>query len=258
MIFCFSGTGNSLAVARMLSGYLGDEVVRIGSGVSCGYDLTGHRRVVWVFPVYSWGVPPAVRRFMSSVSIDGAAGVPHFMVCTCGDDGGMVASQWRKDVLSRGWKPVSAHSVIMPNTYVLLPGFDVDSPAVVRNKLKSAPKRVEEIGHAIKCCSPIDTVVRGKMAWLKTRVIYPLFMRFLTSPGPFRATSACVGCGLCEKACPMNNVNIDSGVPEWGDDCAMCLACYHVCPHHAVAYGNRTAKRGQYRLPRGFYKLSDD
>ena len=36
------------------------------------------------------------------------------------------------------------------------------------------------------------------------------------------------------------------GRPVWGADCAMCLACYHHCPEHAVGYGNATKGKGQY------------
>ena len=35
----------------------------------------------------------------------------------------------------------------------------------------------------------------------------------------------------------------------WGMDCTSCLACYHVCPQHAVQYGKRTKDKGQYFNP---------
>ena len=34
-----------------------------------------------------------------------------------------------------------------------------------------------------------------------------------------------------------------------GMDCTSCLACYHVCPKHAVQYGRRTKRKGQYLNP---------
>lgn len=37
--------------------------------------------------------------------------------------------------------------------------------------------------------------------------------------------------------------------PSWGQDCAGCLACYHVCPRHAVMYGKATVGKGQYMNP---------
>lgn len=249
MIFCFSGNGNTLFVARELARKFDDEVVRIGSSPAGEYDMCCQRRVIWTFPVYSWGIPPVVMRFMREVRLLMQDNLPHFMVCTCGDDAGLTAGQWRRIMVSRGWNPVSAHSVIMPNTYVLLPGFDVDTPEVAETKLRNAAGRIEHIAHAIKCMSPIDDITCGTLAWLKSRVVYPVFTRFMMSGRPLHASDACVGCGACVSACPMENITLtDTGIPQWGGNCALCLGCYHVCPHHAVAYGNRTARKGQYRI----------
>jgi NAD-dependent dihydropyrimidine dehydrogenase PreA subunit len=40
------------------------------------------------------------------------------------------------------------------------------------------------------------------------------------------------------------------GLPQWQSDCSGCLACYHVCPHHAINFGKMTQKKGQYTLPK--------
>lgn len=44
----------------------------------------------------------------------------------------------------------------------------------------------------------------------------------------------------------MNNIKVTDR-PVWGDNCTQCLACYHICPVHAVEYGKVTAKKGQYK-----------
>ena len=139
----------------------------------------------------------------------------------------------------------------MPNTYVLLPGFDVDSPVVADAKLAAAPARISAIARGIRHRARVDDVIRGSMPWLKSRIVYPLFRRFMMSPRPFRATDSCTSCGLCARECPMGNITIGSdGRPSWGDDCALCLGCYNRCPSHAVAYGRATAAKGQYHAPR--------
>ena len=58
--------------------------------------------------------------------------------------------------------------------------------------------------------------------------------------------AACIDCGLCEKVCPVGNITVTDR-PVWGGNCTQCLACYHVCPVHAVEYGKMTGKKGQYK-----------
>lgn len=50
--------------------------------------MTDSRRLIWAFPVYSWGVPPYVLDIIRSVVIDAPAAMPHHAVMTCGDDCG--------------------------------------------------------------------------------------------------------------------------------------------------------------------------
>lgn len=249
MIFCFSACGNTATVAGTLSGILCEKVVRINSFTENSFDIRGHKRVIWAFPVYSWGIPIQVRKFIRDIKLTGASDIPHFMLATCGDDAGLTADMWRKEITKRGWTPKSAHTVIMPNTYVFLPGFDIDSHEVTAEKLARMPERVKEIAHAVKCCSAIDSVTKGKFAWLKTHIIYPLFMQFLTSPKLFDACDSCTSCGKCSRVCPMGNVSLVNGKPIWSDNCTMCLACYHHCPHKSISYGNRSKGKGQYIAP---------
>lgn len=256
MIIVFSGCGNTAAVAAELASYTSDEVVRLTSEMlradkpAPSLEVSG-RHIVWAFPTYSWGVPPVVRRFIRRVNLLGAGAVGHVMVTTCGDDIGRCADMWRRDIASRGWKPIRAFSVTMPNTYVTMRGFDVDRHDVAVEKIAHMPGRVADIAAHIDEEGP-DDLVAGRMAWLKTAVVYPWFVRMGMSPVPFGHTDACTGCGRCAECCPMANIAMTGRRPQWGDDCAFCLGCYHVCPAHAVAYGKTTGRKGQYRGPGSF------
>ncbi|MDE6452804.1 MAG: EFR1 family ferrodoxin [Muribaculaceae bacterium] len=254
MIIVFSGCGNTAAVARELARHTGDTLLRLTPAMlradaPAPALAADGRHIVWAFPTYSWGVPPVVRRFIARAEIEGADTLPHAMVTTCGDDTGLCASMWRADLRRRGWAAGRAFSVQMPNTYVTLKGFDVDPPHSAAAKLQAMPARVAEIARGLSQPGPDDTV-RGSFAWLKTRVVYPQFVRMGMSPKPFRATEACTGCGRCAARCPMANITMDSGRrPQWGSDCAFCLGCYHACPSHAVAYGGATRRKGRYPGP---------
>ena len=213
--------------------------------MKCRLNGLGEKRIIWVFPTYSWGVPPAISRFITEVNFTGVQAINHYMVTTCGDDIGQTADMWRKLINHRKWVAATAYSVTMPNTYVLMKGFDVDSPEVVAAKMGAMPARVEAVASAIKRGFADSDVVRGSWAWVKTAIVYPYFRRFCMSPRPFHATDACITCGLCARSCPMENIGMADGRPRWGNRCALCLRCYHTCPTHAVAYGSATAAKGQ-------------
>lgn len=253
MIVYFSGTGNTRYCARQLSELTGDTCIELTAAQlrqpSCATLQTADSRIITMFPTYSWGVPPVFMRFLREARIDCPAGTQAWMVTTCGDDIGLAALQWRRAVRRAGMVPCGAFSVQMPNTYVCMKGFDTDSAQVEQSKLSAAGPRLQHIADAI-IGGKTDTVdvVTGSFAWFKTNVIRPWFDRFCMSPKPFHATDACTSCGLCIRSCPMKNMTAGvSGRPEWGNRCALCLRCYHICPQHAVQYGRQTADKGQYR-----------
>lgn len=171
----------------------------------------------------------------------------YFFVCTCGDDSGKTADIFCKAIKEKGWECNAGFSVIMPNTYVSLPGFDVDPLHIVSKKLREAKERIEYISSKLAARARLIDCYEGAFPWIKSYLIHFLFMHTLMSPKPFKAADSCISCGLCEKACPVRNIHLkERGKPEWGSHCTMCLACYHSCPKHAIEYSCLTQKKGQY------------
>ena len=250
MIYYFSGTGNSRYVAEQLSLQTLEEI-RMITEVDAALERLSGDSVGFVFPVYSWGVPPIMIDFIDRLPDSfwtevKVSQLPLWCVMTCGDEVALAPEMLMKLLKSKGVELESIWSVIMPNNYVLLPGFDVDSRDVERRKLQEAPARIKEISKGINQHSRTVDVTRGSMAWMKTKLVYPLFKKWGIFPKKWKSTDACVGCGICARACPLGNVNMQDRRPTWGCDCCSCLACYHSCPRHAVAYGDATEKKGQY------------
>lgn len=270
MIISFSGTGNSFLVADRLQKHLHEKnfmklqrelILTENPVIDLEQDDTS---IIWVFPTFSWGIPPVVLNFINRCKFEGSCNIVHHLVVTCGDDTGNLSKLWKKLLAKLNWQCGGIWSVQMPNTYVLMKGFDVDPHDVEVRKLEECEARIEKIACAIKDGCQIIDIVKGKWASIKTTLIYPWFVKHTMSPKPFHATQKCTGCRLCSQECPMENIEMsrhkkENPKPMWKDNCAMCLRCYHQCPVNAVQYGVKTRGKGQYMIGKliesnGFFK----
>lgn len=240
MIYYFSGTGNSLYVARHLADELDERLCPMTLPA-----LTNDEVIGLVFPVYGWGIPNVVEEFVRryKASFEGAY---LYAVMTCGDDMGYTDRVLEKAL---GRKLDAAFSVLMPDVYVCLPGFDVDSKEECREKFEKEKESVQLITECVKERQVVRHLKRGPFPWAKTYILRPLFNRYLVTDKYFRVDAlSCVSCGRCQKMCPVGNILIVDEVPQWQSHCTGCLACYHACPHHAINFGKMTQKKGQYDL----------
>lgn len=228
MIYCFSGTGNSQWVADKLQGLMNDDA-----------DMFGI-----VFPVYAWGIPKVVEAYIKEHQKDIKSAKYVWAVMTCGDDMG-----YADTILSQLMgRPLDAvFSVHMPNTYVCLPGFDVDKDEVATAKVQKTLQQLPVIAESIKQRETKTEVCRGKMAWMKTYVLRPLFNRFLVTDKYFFTNKNCIQCKRCVRTCPLGNITTnEKGNIVWKhENCTGCLRCYHRCPSHAIHFGKFTKNKGQ-------------
>ncbi len=249
MIIYFSGTGNSLRVAQSLAHTLQDELYDIESSVPMRPIQHGETLGV-IFPVYAWGLPAIVEQFLTMhivPLIKGETAGERYLwaVMTCGDDMGYTDRVLAK-VLGRGVD--ATFSVQMPNTYVCLPGFDVDPQELAQQKVRTTDERLPHIAQLIREQATVCEVTRGATPWIKTYLLRPFFNKYLVTSKYFKATDACASCGLCAKQCPMHDIAMSEGKPQWCQStCTGCLRCYHQCPQRAIEWGSFTKQKGQKR-----------
>lgn len=253
MIFYFSATGNSRYVASEIGRGLGEvtvDIVRMDESV----DVFSGESFGIVCPVYAWGIPEPVLHFINQLPESfveelriGQKMV--WIVLTCGDDTGMAPEMLKSAFKKRNLKVSSVYSIQMPNTYVILPGFEVDSEELVLKKIKDSRARIDEILVGLHQGRETIDVVRGSLPRLKS-ALYPLKGIWASKGTNWHHTEKCIGCGKCAEVCCVSNISMIGEYgkkrPIWGVNCCSCLACYHYCPVHAAEYKKITRKKGQY------------
>ena len=253
MIFYFSGTGNTKWAAEYLAAKTGETLLFIPDELkgSCEYTLHIGERIGFCFPVHGWQVPGIVRRFKRKMTLHNAEQRYCFALCTCGDSIGKTIDILNKELARHFIHTVSAYSLQMPESYVCLPFMHTDPPERERSKIEQAKALIEIIGNDIINMKPgCRQLIIGPMPNFLSYVVGRYFNSRMITDKKFMVDAAmCVRCGKCAVACPTGNIIGGKGeVPQWRHDgsCTTCLACYHHCPKHAINYGERTKKRGQY------------
>ena len=215
------------------------------------YTLAQDERIGFFFPVHGWRPPRLVLDFLDRLHLANADSHYAYVVCTAGDNVGEAVSIFEKRLQTMGIKIDSAISLIMPESYVGLPFMDVDTPAKEQcKKMEADNKLTRFIADIMECRSGVRDITIGHWPRINSRLIGSVFVKKLVTDRPFHVVAdRCLHCGKCASVCPVANIHFEKGgEPSWlhNGKCLSCFACYHHCPTHAIEYGGRTKKKGQY------------
>lgn len=270
MIFYFSGTGNSKWAAKTLALETGDTLVSIPEVINsdCSFTIEKDEHVGFIFPIHGWRVPSIVKEFITKLTIktlgEDTSHVKHYCFClvTAGDTIGKAMERFQQQLKSVTVNDAlslkAVCSLIMPESYVGLPGMDVDTKEKELEKKELASKQLKEFSNILKQRPHKDSnqiwgwnqLIRGPIPSFFSGPVGGFFERFLITDKPFHVDNRrCVKCGICANVCPVSDIKGGLGFePEWlhNGKCLTCFSCYHHCPHHAIEFGKRTQKKGQY------------
>ena len=116
IIFYFSGTGNSLQVAKDIAEKIGEcEVINLAK-----YDTNekiNAERVGIVFPVYFWGVPNIIKVFLKKIELQNNPYI--FAVATCGGTVGASLIQINDLLRLKNQKLHAGFAITMPENYIV-------------------------------------------------------------------------------------------------------------------------------------------
>jgi ferredoxin/flavodoxin len=237
----FTGTGNTLLMARVLAGALegtGRDVRLFAMDRPENFDLPDDAALGLAVPLACFSTYPTAWRFIDS--LPEGRGREAFFLATMGGMSGGMEGPIRRAVERKGYSPTGACIVKMPSNYA--------------NKTIPVEKNravVEQSGERVKKFTA--ELCGGRSSWGGGGLLAPLFARLAHGRWPWRTfykifplavdRSKCNGCGICRDICPEKNITLTDGRASIGALCESCQRCSAFCPAEAVSVPGKPAER---------------
>jgi ferredoxin len=245
-VFYYTGTGNSLWVARTLVELLGDaQLVSISDWMKEKEPIYSQTIGV-VFPVHMWGVPPPITKFINEIK----ALSPQYIFAVA-VDAGQVANtlvQLKNLFKKNGLNLSCGYEIKLPSNYI--PWGGAEPREKQEQKFYSAKMKLTGIISSIKNREkrPVDkgSLWERGLFTLLYKLSYPQIPKL---DGKFWVDEKCNQCGICVRVCPAENISLVEEKPTWNHRCEQCLACIQWCPQKAIQYGSKTQAYERYHNP---------
>jgi ferredoxin len=240
-IYYFSGSGNSLHVARELQKDLPQTMlIPLVSLLDKPSVVTRGESVGFVFPQHGWQMPVIVDEILQKFDLQSASYI--FAVATRGGTPCRAFLEMEKTLNKKGRKLDAYFVLTMPgSTQSLIKTYSekINEERITRLETEML-SRLNEI---IKIISSREIYHEVNLDGVDMPPVIsfmePLFLsiaRLAESHFDFYSDSKCTGCGLCEKVCLAQKIKITGDQPEWLKNvkCLNCFSCLNYCPEEAV------------------------
>lgn len=242
MILYFSGTGNSLAIARKVSEKTGEQIISLYQAV--GMDLSHEKRIGIIFPTYMLDAPRPIRALLPKIAFPKQAYI--YLLISCGAQTNNAVWTVRQILRQQGLKVDYCNKIRLPDTSALAFGRNPNDQAWKFDKYAHRLERIindiaaEKVGLHYAGFDPLG--------WLLNKGILERKSYKMVTPAV--NPDKCIGCGACSKVCPQNNISLTDKVALIGPQCVGCLACMHYCNRQAIETGKKpTLQTHQYHHP---------
>lgn len=264
-IYYFSGTGNSLFIARELRKLLPDtELIPIVKAINENNFTTKAKNIGFIFPCHGLTIPIPVRNFVTKMN---AASSDYFFAIATRGASIFRGFQIIDNSLKKQGKNLNAEFIIdMALNDPKLTYFSWPSKEELETFGINALQRLKNISRTIsnKGDDRNDKdsgVVLSHNRWINSILarLVPFVTHFVSPhiKKYFYADSKCTGCGTCKKVCTSQKIKMDGDKPVWQRtiECYLCYACLNYCPSEAVQIYSKiwmksyTTEKGRYPHP---------
>ncbi len=260
MIIYFSGTGNSLQIARDLADKTNDIAVSIlhltndlqlrekahecnnkliSGEEEYSKELVKTEKIGFVLPVYNYDIPLFIKEILEFINFPSASYF-YIVVCHGGDKGNAVFSL--KAILEqKGCSLTYASDIKMPTNSRIMYGMVTDQ---IEKRISASKVGIEKIANDINARNiNVRQVRENKFLTFMARFVNreSIQKRFT----PVIDNVICINCGICLKVCPVKNIQIKGDFPFVYENCVQCMTCMHWCPQTAIHFEKRRVKKKQ-------------
>jgi len=244
MIFYFTGTGNSLYIAKRLSGITGDAIISMNEKIKRNdtRPIRVEDRLIFVVPTYGWRIPRIVAQWIQTTQFTGSNNA--WFVMDCGGEIGNAAKYNRRLCAQKGFTCMGTAQIVMPENYIAM--FNAPEPAEAKRIIEKADPVIDSTARMIASGQVFPALRNNLYDRFMSSAVNPLFYRFFIKSYAFHADERCIGCGKCVELCPLNNISLKDRKPAWGKNCTHCMACICRCPSAAIEYGKKSIGKPRY------------
>lgn len=247
MVLYFSATGNSKFAASYIAKGLHDTLVDLLPYIKANKPLTvdSDAPIIFCLPVSVCAMPTYVKRYLKQVTC--TPGQLVYFVFTNGGYDGISPMDGYLFAKKQKLNYKGSFSLKMPRNYTVSTQYKLNSPEEIAEIVEQARQELDRILTVIKERKKASHRHIFLFEYLITIPFVPIYAKLGFSAKPFYATDSCIGCGLCERKCPLNAIEIVNRKPVWNSDsCAHCMSCINNCPKKAIEYGDVTANLNRY------------
>ncbi len=248
MVLYYSATGNTEFIAKELAKRLDDECVNLLDRVKSQDFTPLHSETPFLLcaPVYVCEMPRFLSRYLKKLTFTGCRDVYGIFTSGgyCGPTGILAKRIFRKKKMV-----YHGHAELkMPRNYVASDAYPMLEESEIQARIRGSKSRLDAVASTIRSGKKLKSRHVFLFETLITLPINPFWCKYKLTAKEFYTKETCIGCGKCERLCPLNNICMTDGKPVWGDACTHCMACIGNCPTDAIEYGNITQGKPRYRF----------
>ncbi|HOQ79765.1 MAG TPA: EFR1 family ferrodoxin [Candidatus Cloacimonadota bacterium] len=237
-VYFFSGTGNTYLITNMIVDNLkkNNYTVNLFNIEKAKVDdINLNHTIALAIPIAYFSTYPFIWDFIEK--LPKTNGTSFFLISSFAGTAGALALQIKKAIVKKGYHPIGALNVKMPNNFA--------QKAVKEKKVSILLSKAN-----IKTIHFVEELIQEKSVWKYNVITSYLFLFLLYIAGDYPVKlyrklypiavndTKCTQCGICYQVCPADTIRMYE-FPRFENNCQYCLRCFAHCPEQAIYFQDK-------------------